>query len=774
MNDQQTAANEPAERTPTGPSLPMLVGGSQQAKQDAEGTRVVLAVKGMHCASCVAHVEQALTKTAGVRSARVNLALQQAVVAIDPAQAGDISPSLSRAVAAAGYSAEVISRSTPQRFWAQQDAEAMLWRNRCVVAWGLLALILAAMYLPGLPHDVRVWLALACGIAGQSYIGGTYIVSSIRQGIRGQVTMDVLIAIGTSAAFIAGLVEWISGTGHGMGFMDGLMILAFITTGKWLEASARGRTSEAVLQLMELAPQTARVMRGSELVVVSVEEIAIGDHVQIPPGERVPLDGIIESGQSEIDQAWLTGESLPIERRVGDAVLAGTINGSGALLVRVTHAADDTALAHTVQLVQRTQESKTAAQRMADQVVQYFVPAVLVLAGATFVGWLLQGQPATGAMCAIAVLVVACPCALGLATPTAVTVATGRGAKEGILFKEGTALEQAARITDVVFDKTGTLTLGSPQVKEIVVASGESADGVLSLAAGLEASSSHPLARAVVQEAKHRHVAPAVTKNLRILPGQGISGTTDVAPVLIGNRTLLPRDADRELVASIAAAVERVPGSSALFVVHAGRLLGGIIIADAITPTSKQAVTSLRQLNLIVHLMSGDQRPAAESIAAQAGIDPQFVAAELNPADKLTRLNSLRQQGKIVAMVGDGINDAPALVAADVGIALGTGADVAMESADVVLMRHELLAVPRMIRLARFTAAIMRQNLAWAIGYNLFLVPLAAGVLLPWGIELKASWAAFAMALSSVTVVGNSLRLKWIDLGTATSSENGR
>ncbi len=755
LTDPQFAATKSA-GLPVQPNP--VVGGDPLGRH-----KFILAVRGMHCASCVAHVERALTKTAGVVSAQVNLPLQQAVVSAardDDRLAGE----LVAAVVAAGYQAEVLTRGSSGKLRQNQEQEVSGWRYRTLFAWSLLGGILAAMYVPGIPHDARQLLVLMLGTIGQLAIGGVYVVSSLRQLLHKTVTMDALIALGTSAAYIAGLVEWFRGT-HAMSFMDGLMILAFITTGKLLEAAARGRTSAAVLQLMELAPQTARLLQNGSAVEVAVEQVRVGDQILVPPGEKIPLDGVIETGRSEVDQAWLTGESLPVEKEPGEMVLAGTINGSGALTIRVQHAADNTALAQTVQLVQRTQESKTQAQRLADEVVKYFVPAVLVLALLTVAVWALMGALGTGVMCAIAVLVVACPCALGLATPTAVTVATGRGANGGILFKEGAALEQLARVTDVVFDKTGTLTLGQPQVVQVIVAEGRTAEELLAFAAGLEQASSHPLAQAVLREAKQRTVQPIPARALQVLPGEGIRGDTEQGTVRVGNRKVVPANSQEALLAEIEAALEKFAGASVLFVVQGENLLGGLIVADALTATSRQAVDELQQLQVRVHLMSGDRRSSAQAIAEEAGIDPELVLAELTPAGKLESLAQLQQAGKIVAMIGDGINDAPALAQAEVGIAIGSGSDVALESADVVLMRHDLLAVSQAVRLSRNTVAIMRQNLAWAIGYNVLLIPLAAGVFFPvLGLGLPPSLAAAAMALSSVTVVFNSLRLRWLSL----------
>jgi heavy metal translocating P-type ATPase len=572
--------------------------------------------------------------------------------------------------------------------------------------------------------------------------------------------MDTLVAIGTTAAYASGIAAWARGE-HGMHFIDGGMILTFITLGKLLEVRARGRASDAIGRLLDLTPPEANMLVDGKSVRVPLARVAIGETMLVRPGQRVPLDGRVVAGTGSVDESWLTGEPLPVEKQIGSELFAGTLNGSGALTAEVTRVGDQTALAKIIALVRQAQESKPDVQRLADRVVSLFVPAILAIAAVTLLAWgLAAGDWATGVSAAIAVLVVACPCALGLAAPAAVLVASGRGAELGILVKDAQALETGAAVDTVVLDKTGTVTLGRPQVTAIEPASGISREELLAIAAAAERLSEHPLAGCIVRQAEDEKLEIPSASELSVVPGAGIRAVVAGQRIAIGNERLL----EAEGVALDQATLKRIAelrndGSTVLLVARDGQVLGWLAVRDTINPHSREAIERLKSLGLQVLLVSGDRRATVESIARQLGIDR--VEAEVLPEDKQRIVVELMRQGRRVAMVGDGINDSPALVAADLGIAIGSGADVAIESADVVLVSGDLRNVPRTIMLARATLRTIRQNLAWAFGYNLVLVPLAAGLLEPlWGVRLPPVAAAAAMAASSVSVVANSLLLR--------------
>jgi P-type Cu+ transporter len=716
----------------------------------------------MHCASCVGNVEQALLQVAGVKGARVNLPLAQAAVDYEPGKT-DLAK-MAQAVAAAGYSASPSQsgggKSAGAALEERSREEIVLWRNRLIAAVVLLIPLMAAGYAPHAWHSRSPWVVLVIGSVMQAYVGWPYFVGAAKRLRHGGANMDTLIALGTGAAYAAGVVEFFSGS-HSMSLMDGGMILTFVTLGKYLEARAKGRASLALQKLLSLAPPVAQIKNGDVVTQVPVEQVLPDEVILIRPGDAVPLDAVVLSGQSDVNQAWLTGEPLPVEKRSGDVLHAGSINGQGSLEARVTAAAGKTWLARTIELVRAAQESKADVQRLADRVVEWFVPAVLAIALVTLVAWTLSAADGwrTGLSCAVAVLIVACPCALGLATPAAVLVGSGRGAESGILIKDAGALETAGRLTTVILDKTGTITLGQPKVVAIEPATGVSREELLSLAAAAERLSTHPLARAVV-DAADAAAAPRISaRETKVIPGEGLEAVTEKGLVLIGNFRLLnsrlipvPKD-------KIESPTQQHPGAAPLLVATNNQYLGVIIVADEIAPGSADAIAALHHLGLTTRLVSGDRKQVAEEIARRLGI--QHVVAEVLPEDKQRIVRELQAQKEVVAMVGDGINDAPALAAADLGIAMGTGADVALESADMVLTRHDLMLLPRAIRLSRTTLAIIRQNLWWALGYNVILIPLAAGVLVPiFGISLSPALAAAAMAASSVSVVLNSLRLR--------------
>jgi len=702
----------------------------------------VLEIGGMHCASCVARVEGALTKVPGVASARVNLLTHQGRVTYDPSRADF--KQMAAAVSAAGYEVKpaAAANAATSDLAQRSRGEVSYWLWRLMVAVALLVPLIAIHFFAGAYHLLASYVQLALATAMQLVVGWPYLAGAVKRLRHGGANMDTLIALGTTAAYGAGLADLVLGS-HSMNFMDGGMILTFITLGKYLEARAKGRASQAILKLLDLAPPVAHVERNLSLVDLPLVKVESGETIVVRPGDRVPLDATITNGTSDVNEAWLTGESLPVTKRAGDTIYAGTINGSGSLRAQVSRTAGETWLAQTVELVRRAQESKADVQRLADRVVAWFVPAVLAIAAVTFVVWALVpgGGWQAGLSAAVAVLVVACPCALGLATPAAVLVASGRGAESGILIKDAPALETAARVTTVVLDKTGTITLGEPQVVALQPASGITAERLLSVAAAAERHSSHPLAQAIVSHADEQQAPLLAASDVEIIAGRGIFASSPAGRVFVG------QSSDRSGLGA---------GQSALDVLLNDQRLGRIVLADAVSETSRAAIDELRQLGLSVTMLSGDRRETAEAIARQVGITETI--AEVKPDEKLAVIERLQKSGQVVAMVGDGINDAPALAAADLGIAIGRGADVAVESADLVLSRHDLRLVPRAIRLSRDTLAIIRQNLLWALLYNILLIPLAAAG------KLSPALAAAAMAASSVSVVANSLRLRWLRL----------
>lgn len=730
---------------------------------------VVLDIEGMRCAGCAASVESALSRVPGVAAARVNLLTRQASVTLDPAQAR--MEDLIAAVKSRGYSAKVPPADEDRRDGlAQQELrEAAAWRNRLAVGAVLLVPLVWLTYRSDLSPLVLLTWQAALATPLQIYVGGPYFAGAWRSLRHGGTNMDTLVSLGTGAAYLAGLTLWVRqlvglpgshAPMEAMVFADAGMILTFITLGKLLEAKAKGRASAAIRKLLDLAPPEATVVRDGRSVRVPVRAVLVGDAILVRPGEKVPLDARVISGTSSLDESWLTGESIPVDKQAGSEIFAGTLNLQGSLTAEVLRPAGKTALAQVVELVRKAQQSKTEVGRLADRVVARFVPAVLAVATVTLLAWGLGGGDWARAMeCAVAVLVVACPCAMGLATPTAVLVGSGRGAEQGILIKDARALEVAGQLTVVVLDKTGTVTLGRPVVTAVEPADGVTPEDLLASAAGAERLSQHPLGRAVVAEAESRGLAIPELTELEVVAGQGIRARGNGRTVLVGNEQLLRSQAiDPGRHAGMLASL-RARGHTPLMVAHGGRFLGIVAVADAVAPHSREGIAQLRRLGLEVEMLSGDHRATAEAVAAEVGIDR--VAAEVLPGQKQKVVENLRQQGHVVAMVGDGINDAPALAAADLGIAIGSGSDVAIESAQIVLIGQDLRAVARAVALSRATLRTIRQNLAWAFGYNLVLIPAAAGLFIPlFGFHILPAAAAAAMAASSVSVVANSLLLR--------------
>ncbi|HUS39043.1 MAG TPA: heavy metal translocating P-type ATPase [Pirellulales bacterium] len=720
-----------------------------------------LTVRGMHCASCTGRVEQALMHVPGVRLAVANLATHRATVEFSSDRPA--TDALLAAVRESGYTAE-LSAADDSGQWDQ--LEFNVWLVRLAGALFFLAVLVYLFFFPMQSKNTSQWLQFAAGTAMWLYVGWPYLSGAVRRFRYGSANMDTLIALGASTAYFAGVssfVAHVSGStslfDHGMSFLDAGMILTFVTLGKVMETSATSLALTAIHSLLQLAPDEATRVREGKSERIATADVSVDDTVLIKPGERVPLDGVVLSGRSDVDQSWLTGESMPVEKTIDSVVYAGTINIDGALAIRVTDAKGQTTLDRVIEMVNRAQESKADVQRLVDRVVTYFVPVILAIAVAAFLGWYATGDGTAAIRAAVAVLVVACPCALGLATPTAVMVASGRGAARGILIKEAHSLEVAAAVTMVVLDKTGTVTTGRHTLRSIVPVSNSPAlinvarDELLATAAAAERLSSHPMARCIVDAAQERQLRIPDAHDLEVIPGRGVRARCRAGQVLVGNEKLMQQYDIETTPLDQQLASLRKAGETPLLVGVGDQLMGAISVADEITPYSATAILNLKQLQLKIMLLTGDHRLTAEAVGRSLGIHQ--VMSEVLPGDKQQVVSRLREEGEVVAMIGDGINDAPALAAANLGVAIGAGADIAIETADVVLAQSDLRGVCELILLSRATLRTIRQNLGWAFGYNILLIPCAAlGFLAP-------PVAAAAMAFSSVSVVANSLLLRY-------------
>ncbi len=738
---------------------------------DVATAKAELPIIGMTCANCALTVERALKRLDGVVGANVNLASERASVEYLP---GVVSlAAIQQAIRDVGYevlipgqgeAAEDIERAARQA--EIRDQTRKFWVG---VAFSLPLFLLSMARDFGLlghwAHEPWVsWLFLALATPVQFYVGLDYYAGGFKSLRAGSANMDVLVAMGSSAAYFYSIaVLLFPSIGDHVYFETSALIITLIKLGKMLEARAKGRTSEAIKKLMGLRPKTAHLLRNGSEVEVPIEAVMLGDVVVVRPGERLPVDGVVIEGHSAVDEAMITGESLPVDKGPGSEVIGGTINKQGLLKIEATRVGAQTALAQIIRLVEEAQGSKAPIQRLADRVSAVFVPAVIAVALVTFLAWLIIGHVGftQSILYTVAVLVIACPCALGLATPTAIMVGTGKGAEQGILFKNSEALERAHELTTVVLDKTGTITRGEPSVTDVIVGNrlqtGD--DLLLRLAGSAERGSEHPLGQAIVRAAEARGLALSEPQGFEAVAGQGVAATVDGRQVLVGSRRLLESNGIvLERLDEVLARLEE-EAKTAMLVAVDGQALGVIAVADTLKEGSVEAIGQMKDLGLEVIMITGDNRRTAEVIGNQVGVNR--VVAEVPPGDKAAQIRALQAEDHIVGMVGDGINDAPALAQADVGIAIGTGTDVAMASADVTLMSGDLRAVPRAIALSRATMRTIKQNLFWAFFYNVILIPLAAGAFYPWfGLRLHPVLAAGAMACSSIFVVSNSLRLR--------------
>ena len=754
---------------------------------------------GMHCASCAKLIERQLERTPGVSDASVNYGSEQATIEYDETCC-DL-PTIGKAVESAGYKAIVESvagsdpvKKTPDELKEEaKRVELADLKVKVVVSsilsiiillgsfpeWfssffsfspKLYALISKPFFLLALSTPVQFW-------AGKGFYQATW--SGLRNRAAG---MDTLIAIGTSAAYGFSVLTTLfepmlraAGFPIVMYYDTAAVIITLILLGRFLEAKAKAHTSDAIKKLLHLQAKTARVIRNGKEFDVPIEEVQVGDVIRVRPGEKIPVDGKISEGASSIDESMVTGESMPVEKKAGDLVIGATINKTGTFLFLATKVGKDTMLSQIVRMVAEAQSSRAPIQRLADVVSGYFVPIVLMLAVATFVIWFDTGTFAQAFTNMIAVLIIACPCALGLATPTAIMVGTGRGAEHGILIKDAEALEIAHKINIAVFDKTGTLTQGKPTVTDIVPADGKKlkAESLLRLAASLEQGSEHSLAEAIVAEAQRKKIALNRADGFVAIPGHGVAGTVEKQKIFFGNRALIDKQKISYHAAEKTISNLEKQGKTVMMLANQKQLLGLIAVADTLKPEAKEMVASLGRMNIGVSMITGDNKRTAGTIAEQVGITN--VLAGVLPQEKAKKIKELKSSSlnsklktlssSVVAFIGDGINDAPALASADVGIAMGTGTDVAIESAGITLLNKDLRSVVSAIKLSKSTLSIIKQNLFWAFGYNVILIPVAMGVLYPiTGWLLNPALAAFAMAASSISVVGNSLRLKGVNI----------
>ncbi|WKA48204.1 heavy metal translocating P-type ATPase [Geobacillus zalihae] len=726
--------------------------------------KVTLDIEGMTCAACATRIEKGLNRMEGVTSAAVNLATNSAVVEYKEGVTSveDILEKIKKL----GYKGQIRNEEQDD---AGRKEERLKQKQRQLAISIILSLPLLYTMLAHMPFDMGLpmpqllmnpWFQLLFATPVQFYIGGPFYVGAYRALRNKSANMDVLVALGTSAAYVYSLYEALRTLGNPqymprLYFETSAVLITLVLVGKYVEALAKGRTTEAISKLVSLQAKEATVIRNGEEMKVPLEEVVIGDTILVKPGEKIPVDGTVISGASSVDESMITGESIPVDKKEGDYVIGATMNTNGVLTIRAEKVGKDTALANIIKIVEEAQGSKAPIQRMADVISGIFVPIVVGIAVVAFMIWYFFAAPgdlAKALEAAIAVLVIACPCALGLATPTSIMVGTGKGAEQGILFKGGEYLERTHQINAVLLDKTGTVTKGKPEVTDVLAFR----EDMLDYAVSAESASEHPLAHAIVEYGKKQAISLKPLEHFSAITGHGIEAVIDGKSILIGTRKLMK---ERSVAISVhedkMVELEK-QGKTVMLVAIDGQLAGIIAVADTVKESSKEAIQTLKQMGIDVYMATGDNQRTAEAIANEVGIE--HVYAEVLPENKANIVEELQKQGKRVAMVGDGINDAPALAKADIGMAIGTGADVAIETADVTLVGGDLRHIPKAIELSRQTMKNIRQNLFWALFYNTIGIPVAAfGLLEPW-------IAGAAMAFSSVSVVTNALRLKRVKL----------
>ncbi len=785
-------------------AIPLVVPATRPVEPQVQEAHTVLALEGMTCASCAMRIEKGLKKVPGVLDAQVNLATERGTVTYNPEQTG--LEQMVQKVEAVGYKATPVEQPAPQciipgvtdssaasstPLSTQQEDErnqrkaTEIVRKRNLLILGIVlslpVVLLGMFFMNRFPGENILLLALTTPV--WAVVGWEFHRGAIKTLRHASANMDTLVSLGSTAAYALSVVAtFFPNVVGGVTFYDTTaLIVTLIFLGKYLEARAKGQTNDAIKKLIGLQARTAHVLRAGQEIELPIEQVIVGDELIVRPGEKIPVDGEVRSGSSSVDESMITGESIPVDKSEGDALIGATVNQRGLLHMRATKVGADTVLASIVRMVEQAQGSKAPIQRLADTISGIFVPTVLVIASLTFIVWAIltnvfhvgvqtastMGSAASNPwiiaiVAAVAVLVVACPCALGLATPTAIMVGTGKGAEQGILIKGGESLERIQAVRAVLLDKTGTITKGKPELTDVVALSSEQTDKMLRLTAEAEQGSEHPLAAAIVEGAKARGLTVnTYPERFTALAGRGLEATVEGHDILIGTRTLLRERSINSTPLEEQLKTLEEQGKTAMLVALDGELTGVVAVADTVKVGSAEAIQQLHVQGLTVWMITGDNRRTAQAIATSVGIAPEHVLAEVLPEDKANQVKRLQEQGLVVAFAGDGINDAPALVQADAGIAMGTGTDVAMEASDITLVKGNLRSIATALALSRATLRTIKQNLFWAFAYNVILIPIAIlSPLIPVLRENAPIFAAAAMALSSVTVVSNSLRLR--------------